>query len=111
MEELFQQCKRKFDVKTCCLLGKQMVGRIEKVHQAKILHRDIKPENFCIGSDDNEKSKDSIYLIGFGLGRQYMTQDGKHIPYKEGKSFTGTARYASVATHLGQEQSRRDDLE
>ena len=48
------------------------------------------------------ESEFEVYLIDFGLAKRYRDpKSGIHIPYKENKNLTGTARYASIYTHLG----------
>merc|ERR1712086_1202996 len=109
LEDQFQDCRRKFDLGTCLHCVHQMISRIQKVHDERIIHRDIKPDNFLIGA--TESTKNNIYIIDFGLAKCYKNSENEHIPFREGKNLTGTARYASLNTHLGYEQSRRDDLE
>ena len=47
-----------------------------------------------------------LFIIDFGLAKKYRdTRSKQHIPYREDKNLTGTARYASVNAHLGIEQS------
>jgi serine/threonine protein kinase len=91
------------------MLADQMLSCVEYIHNKNFIHRDIKPDNFImgLGEDGNQ-----VFIIDFGLAKKYRDPHTHlHIPYVEGKSLTGTARYASVAALRGIEQSRRDDLE
>ena len=109
IDKLFSDCKKQFSYKTIFQIGYQMIKRIEYVHSKGYIHRDIKPGNFVIGKGDKNKI---LYIIDFGLSKRYLDKiTNQHIPYKEGKGLTGTARYVSLFTHYGIEQSRRDDIE
>lgn len=109
LEDLFNYCNRKFSYKTVLLLADQLICRIEYIHARCFIHRDIKPDNFLMGIG---RRGSQVNVIDFGLAKKYRDpRTHLHIPYRENKNLTGTARYASVNTHLGIEQSRRDDLE
>lgn len=109
LEDLFDICGRRFSLKTVLQIADQMITRLEYFHSRSYIHRDIKPDNYLMGVGSHSNR---IYLIDYGLAKRY--RDGhtrRHIKYVQGKSLTGTARYASLNASLGGEQSRRDDLE
>ncbi|CAJ2674693.1 unnamed protein product [Trifolium pratense] len=109
LDDLLYYCSGKFSLKSVLMLADQMLTRIEFLHSKGLLHRDIKPDNFLMGLG---KKATQVCMIDFGLSKGYRDPISyKHIPYRENKNLTGTARYASCNTHKGIEQSRRDDLE
>lgn len=109
LEDLMDKQGRKFTIATVFRIGLQIIDRLEAIHKKGFIHRDIKANNFMVGKNDK---RDTVFIIDFGLAKRYMdTKTGQHIPFKEGKSLVGTARYASIASHQGKEQGRKDDLE
>ena len=90
-----------------CLIGVQMLERLEWIHSKNILYRDVKPENCLIGL----KNPNLIYIVDFGLCKRYRSsKTGKHIPMRQTGKFNGTMEYASSYVLKGNESSRRDDL-
>ena len=106
---LFEHCNHSFSLGTTLKIGIEMIKLIKKIHSKGIIHRDIKPNNFMTGYKDNN---DKINIIDFGLAKSYLsTNDKSHKLRVIGLQPIGTARYASIYTHNGISQSRRDDLE
>ena len=109
LEDLFNKCGRKFSLKTVLQIADQMLERVDTLHSRHLIHRDIKPANFVVGIGEQGSS---VFCVDFGLSKRYRhPKTLQHIPHRDGRSLTGTPRYASINNHLGVEQSRRDDLE
>ena len=109
LEDLFQERKRRFSIHTVCMIGIQMLERMEFIHNKHIIHRDIKPDNFVMGLGSKNTT---VYILDFGLAKKYRSSRTlQHIKFNINRKLTGTARYASINALRGCEQSRRDDLE
>ena len=99
--ELFEQHGKQFSTKTVLMLAEQFLDRIEYFHERGYIHRDIKPENFLMGLGESKDTARCTWLILVSL-RKTM----KKLVLLEHLN-----TYASINTHLGISQSRRDDLE
>ncbi|XP_076441660.1 uncharacterized protein LOC143280835 [Babylonia areolata] len=96
-----------FSLGTTLRLGSQILKAIESIHAVGFLHRDIKPSNFSMGKGGSARK---VYMLDFGLARQFVTATGEVRPPRAAAGFRGTVRYASVNAHRNNEMGRHDDL-
>lgn len=107
LEELLK-AHTSFSLKTVLMIADQLIERMRFMHNKGFLHRDIKPENFLMGL---QESQDTLHVIDLGLAKKWKLPNNQHIKYLTGNKIIGTARYASINSHLGNQLSRRDDME
>ncbi|XP_023029488.1 tau-tubulin kinase asator isoform X3 [Leptinotarsa decemlineata] len=102
------QPRAAFSLSTTLRLGLQILRAIESIHSVGFLHRDIKPSNFSMGRLPYNCRK--VYMLDFGLARQYTTATGEVRAPRAAAGFRGTVRYASINAHKNREMGRHDDL-
>ena len=99
---------KKFTLKDICMIGIQVLSRLQYIHSKYIIHCDIKPENLMIGKTDPSV----IYLCDFGISQKYRSsKSGKHIKMIKYPRIYISPIFCSINSILGYQQSRRDDLE
>ncbi|XP_047132128.1 rho-associated protein kinase 2 isoform X1 [Hydra vulgaris] len=102
------QTRGVFSMGTMLRLGIQVLNGIEAIHDCGFLHRDVKPSNFAMGN--NKNTCRTVYMLDYGLARQYVNNEGNVRAPRSVAGFRGTVRYAAIAAHENKEMSRRDDL-
>lgn len=96
-----------FSLQTALFIAIQLINALQHLHDCDFVHRDVKPENFLVGT---YHTTSIVYLIDMGLVKRFR-HNGYHIVKRQNKPLVGTVRYASLDTHRGIEQSRKDDME
>lgn len=108
LEQFFESRQRCLSPTEVARFAVRMIDILHVIHSSGYVHRDVKPENFVFGTGENA---DCLFLVDFGLSKRFIEQDGHIRPRSDKKGLTGTARFASIWSHMGNEQSRRDDME
>lgn len=111
-----------FSLSTTLRLGYQILKGIEAIHDVVssrlfftlslafqvlfqgFLHRDIKPSNFAVGR--TPQTLRQIFMLDFGLARQYTNAAGEVRPPRGAAGFRGTVRYASINAHKNKEMGK-----
>eukprot|EP00347_Sterkiella_histriomuscorum_P005564 403356126 len=111
LRDICQETRKTFTLKTCCLIGIQMVERIQEFHSIGYIHADIKPDNVLLSCNDySNPLSNKLNLIDYGLSCPYLLENGQHKPVLKAIKFVGNVGFASKHSFNQMELTRRDDL-
>lgn len=104
----FREFDKQLSLKTVCMVGIQLIERLQHLHSLHIVHRDIKPQNMIFGSGDKQNI---LYLIDFGVSKRYRDPVTLvHIKNKKKQGFAGNDGFISNEALDAYEHSRKDDM-
>ena len=115
VDMLFKSSREPFSSASIAYLADKMITLIHIFHRKGYVHRDLKPQNITL-QNIPKGSRIPIYpeffLIDYGLAKRFaIPETNSHAEYCDNKALKGTVRYISINTHLGVDQSRRDDMQ
>lgn len=110
LDEVLKTYGGKLPAGVVAYIADRCINLVRMFHNSGYIHRDLKPQNFVLQHTPSKYPE--ILLIDYGLAKEYINKErNEHAPYINGRSMKGTVRYTSIGTHLGVDQSRRDDLQ
>lgn len=92
---------------TIGFIGTRVLDILRDIHSRGYVHRDVKPPNITLGAGSGDAASRALFLIDFGLAKQFAVDPAPNAPPRE---FRGSTTYASIHTHEGLEPGPRDDL-
>ncbi|KAL3117103.1 hypothetical protein niasHT_007506 [Heterodera trifolii] len=110
LDKLVRDAGDRFSPGTAIGVSIQLLSAIKALHNVGFLHRDIKPANTAIGRAETNEHR-LLYLIDFGMARQFLRPDGTQRRPRASANFRGTPIYAPISAHIKRDYSRKDDVE